>query len=87
MHAGTEQEDEDLDGDEGVDVPVEDMTRDERASHLQEQLAIQYRARYLSHTSALCKLASLAPQSPFQLMHVSQPTSVPDCFCLLIMKV
>lgn len=59
MLADTGLEDRDLDGDEGVDVPIEDMARDERASHLQEQLAIQHRARYLSHASALCEFAFL----------------------------
>lgn len=61
MLAGTVQADKELRDGEGVDIPVEDIPiEDKRASLLQDQLSIHYRCRYLSHTSALCKLVLLA---------------------------
>lgn len=82
MLADTVQADKELRDDEGVDISIEDMSRDERASLLQEQLAIHYRCRYLSHTSALCKLVFLATQASFQFIP-DQPASVLDHLYLL----
>lgn len=43
------------------------MSKDERVSQLQRDLATQYKSRYLSHTSALCEFVFLAAQSQLQV--------------------
>ena len=48
--------------------PTEDVSNDERAAQLQQDLAMQYKCRYLSHTSALCKVF-LTAQSQVKCMY------------------
>lgn len=52
MVVDSESEGEGMASDEGVDIPVENMWSDERASYLQEQLSTH---PDLKHTSALGK--------------------------------
>lgn len=69
MLVGAEQEDEGLDdpfNNLDDDEVAEDKSEDERAAQLQRDLATQYKSRYLSHTSALCKFAF--PVAPSQVM-------------------
>lgn len=73
MLAGAVKAGKELHDDKGVDIFDEDMSRGDRAFHLQEQLAVQFRRGYLSHTSALCKFAFLTTPFLFliQCMHLN----------------
>ena len=70
--------------DESVDIPIGDIPiGDERASLLQEQLAILYQCQHLSHASALCKFAFLASQPCLQFNACVPIALALDYLCLL----